>query len=805
MAFNEVRQNFASRPLFTGDLGRDLDELERRAGSTASMQRNNNNNNNNNSRSQSNVFINPNSSGSLMRSGSNNNSSNQYLQVNNTSSTPGNFYNNNNAAATTTSRTPLADHHHLGVSSSASVRHHLHQSVPQVSFISTPSAPIAPASSMIMSNGYTTNSNNNNSNNSSYMTVSGPFNNMNYNQNDNNNNNYQQQGDSPASQSYHNVRGPSNSGAWSLLPPQIPRPLGLQRFLDEQFAPPPMQQQQQQQQPNVDGSQRAMMMTSPNQKFNKPESLGRSSGATYGKSGPSNINSPMNKNQQQSSKPGNSGKRTRSLAGPYQGDYGAGRGPYAMNSTDDEGDEDDFDPIASGARFRRELVDNEISLHVGGQGVGEFAQSLGIGTAEAVAARMAAEVARQAAQKPSVTADDLQSNNSASTKDAGASKNGGGPRASEVAIMRRRMERIDDGLARAAMRQQLAQERLKNVVASGLVAEGGSQTDTNLAPLDTGAKPRSTLLMDPSALDPASVGGSSRMKNGGGGALGNAEQSEQDMEAVAKMNLMKKSGLLLMPAVPYEHFKYVAPAASNSLMTKREQEEKARRNPGQAKSEAKDALRDRLDQLELAHEELLVRNRIVPTQPDQYGSYRPHTDQNVDPTSVLAHIDPKLQLAGSPESLRAPRPDTLDRTVDHTAAAYRLQHQRIAGPAGGYGSVLDPRSQMSTETAAEEARRWALAKARNEAEGMSFTTTGTGGPLGASATAQLRTQQDDTGLLANAALRTLPSGNQRDAYDARKKWAGVSFENPGSSKFQGTHMDAISKESRDLYGFDPRQ
>ena len=48
MALNDFRQNFASRPLFTGELGRDLDELERRTGSN-SVQNNFNGNNNNNS------------------------------------------------------------------------------------------------------------------------------------------------------------------------------------------------------------------------------------------------------------------------------------------------------------------------------------------------------------------------------------------------------------------------------------------------------------------------------------------------------------------------------------------------------------------------------------------------------------------------------------------------------------------------------------------------------------------------------------------------------------------------------------
>lgn len=799
MALNDFRQNFASRPLFTGELGRDLVELERRAGSA----------------------IHPaNHSASVRRSQSNN----TYQQAQ--PSSAGNFgmlmnsYNGGGATGqfgSLSGRTPLAEHHHLGgtMNSNVSGPGNYSSQRQQVSFVSAPNAPLAPASLMSNSqygniNGggvdpqpkqYYSNSktvnphvtpatsqfvSNQPTSNSSYVTVAGG---------DGGgimNNDYGAGGGfSPGSSSrpMHGVRGPSQSGAWSLLPPQIPRPLGLQRFLDKQFAPPEMERQ---------NGPSAMSPQVENPDFDSmgrrsSTGHGRSSGATRAKSTPSKQ-VPLH--QSRKGEAANKRKRTPTTnAAALVGDYGLGRGPYALNSSD--ADDGDFDPIATGARARRQQVDNEIAVHSGGLGVSEFAQSLGVGTAEAVAAKMASEVARQAAMKPAVTPEDLQSNNSASTS---ANQKSAGPRATEVAIMRRRMERIDDGLARATMRQQIAQERLKNVVASGLVAEGGAQTDTSMMPLDTGAKPRSHLLVDPSAVDPESIGGPAAGRGG-------LNDDEAEMEAAAKMQRMRKAGLLLMPAVPYEHFKYVAPEISSSMMTRREQDERARKNPGEAKGEAKSALESRLDQLQLANEELLVRNRIVPTQPDQFGSNRPGTDRNIDPTSVLAHVDPKEQLMFSPNSARVPNPRIAESTVDHAAMAHRLQHQNIAAPAGGYGSVLDPRSQQQAQAlqASEEERRWAVAKARNEAEGMTYSASGGGGGmLGASATAQLRTQQDDSGLLANAALRTLPSGNQRDPYDARKKWAGVSFATPGS-KFQGTHMDAISKESRELYGLDHQQ
>lgn len=293
---------------------------------------------------------------------------------------------------------------------------------------------------------------------------------------------------------------------------------------------------------------------------------------------------------------------------------------------------------------------------------------------------------------------------------------------------------------------------------------------------------------------------------GGGGAMDHdigLHDNEAEMEAAAKMQMMKKAGLLLMPAVPYEHFKYVQPELSSSMLTKREIEERARKNPGEAKSEAKSALESRLDQLQLANEELLVRNRIIPTQPDQIGSNRPAAQRAVDPTSVLGIMDPKEQFALSPQSGRVPAERVIDSTIDHAAAAYRQQHQRIAAPVGGYGSVTDPNrgGPMQQQMNDEDAHRWQVAKARNEGEGMMYSTASGQGIYGGGAATQFRTQQDDSGILANASLRTLPQGNQRDTYDARKKWANVSFATPGS-KFQGTHMDAISRESRDLYGYE---
>lgn len=473
---------------------------------------------------------------------------------------------------------------------------------------------------------------------------------------------------------------------------------------------------------------------------------------------------------------------------------------YGMSGSDDEAD---ADPIAYAAFRRREDAAQEAMVHSMSGGVSEFAQSVGMGQAEAVAAKMAAEVAKQAAQKP-ITADDLQSNSSATTSKAPSM------RPTEVMIMKRRIERIDDSLARAQMRSQLAQERLKNVVASGLVTDEGCQTDPNIAPLDTGVKRRTAAqqaLMDPSAVDANSLGATSADGGGAGGGGGGVATSaaysdEAQMEAVRKMHAMRGAGLLLMPAVPYEHFKYVPPDLSAHMQTGAMKME-AERKPGQAMVENKDLLKARLDQLQLANEELLVRTRVVPTQPDVAGSARvgsSHPGQ-YDPTSVLAPVDPRAQLALSPAG-RAPPEHVHGSVVEHTAGAYRMPHQNVAPPAGGYGSVMDPASQRAAEQHRSEEQRWAMAKARNEAEGVTLTSRDTG-PMGASALAQLRTSQDDTALLTNAALRTLPQGNMRDNYDARRKWDNVSFQVPGT-RFGGTAMGEITNEAQKLYGFDKR-
>jgi hypothetical protein len=580
------------------------------------------------------------------------------------------------------------------------------------------------------------------------------------------------------------IRGPSPSGAWSLLPPQIPRPLGLQRFLDQQFSPATGG--------DDDGSaghgaRRRASLNAPSSGAPRSSMATRGSAsgaAAFGGASP-NVASPGGNGG------GASGNKRSSRRRRGADGSGMGAGVAAFDVLGTSEDEFDMDPIARSAAARRQQVMTEALMHSGGgaAGVTEFAHSIGVGAAEAVAAKMASEVARQAAQKPGLTPEDLQTNLSS----AGTSK---GPRSTEVQLMRRRLERIDDGLARAAMRQQLAHERLRNVVASGLVSEGGVQTDGSLMPVDTGARPRNALL-DPSHVDVASLGGASGNGNGGGMGLANAD--EKDLEIAARMRMMQNSSMLLMPAVPYEHFKHVA---VDPLAVRREREAAAAAANGEggsagARAGARSALETRLDQLQLANEEVLVRNRIVPTQPDQMGSARPAAEAPVDATSVLGSVNPRETYARTPGSRAAPA-HLASATVEHLAAAYRQPHPNVGAPAGGYGSVLD--GPRTTEDASEAAR-WARARALNDHEQLSMTQFGAGAMTGAGATAQMRSQQDDSALVANGALRTLPPGSVKDNYDARKKWANVSFETPGST-FRGVAVSAIDSEARALYGLE---
>lgn len=307
----------------------------------------------------------------------------------------------------------------------------------------------------------------------------------------------------------------------------------------------------------------------------------------------------------------------------------------------------------------------------------------------------------------------------------------------------RKLENMDDNIERALARRDITASRLHDIGQhpAGTRIDGGVQTDPPKAEAKSDRlSPTDPRLVDTMARRHASnltppVGYVLQPSDGKGYAVQATHDASPTPSAAADASLHPagREGSLAWARSP-DGERGVGGGPRETVASR----EAASRVHG-----TRDSFLSRLDQLQLANEELLVKTKALG------GS------------DGLAHE----------QASKAER-DAASRVIDRVGAANRNAPVAFAPPAGGYGSVLD-----GSRTGADPEARWRDAKVHND---LRKDHESTGVDVGASSAPALRQWATDVGAASSRKLTRseVPRSAQRDPYSARKKWGAVSFAVP---------------------------
>lgn len=371
----------------------------------------------------------------------------------------------------------------------------------------------------------------------------------------------------------------------------------------------------------------------------------------------------------------------------------------------------------------------------------------------------------------------------------------------KILEMKMDQETVDIHIEKAAMRRSMQKERLQRLGENppGTRVEGGCQTD------DTLLVPGSALAAVASSVSSAATTTTRSASTSGltiseAPAFGNSRAPPpQPVGDRHPSNKTPPTGFLLYPAVSYtpasaapvshgwsnsnnnsnnatmvapesfqqrrldELARAYGPPSESSAATSGptvQQQQQQQQQPQQYAFATPNSVLDRIDQIQLANEELLVRNRVL------------------DKPSVLTPEE---------NAFRA-------QVMNHVGAANKPPVKaQINAPLGGYGSFSDGTHDVGGAGGgfgtsfggagggglSDADARWRVARSRNENQGVSDVSTNE--PLRKWASGSLLNSSP------TSTIRYTPSKSslRHESYNARKKWANVSFALPQDTASSG--------------------
>ena len=328
--------------------------------------------------------------------------------------------------------------------------------------------------------------------------------------------------------------------------------------------------------------------------------------------------------------------------------------------------------------------------------------------------------------------------------------------------------RVDSQIERAALRSRIQQERMKkqgkDVGKVGLV-DGGVQTDEvedrratsngntagNSTParnsrsperrtVESGTQPEGYLLTPQVPYKPARPDP-------------NADKKREGVDKFETPPVLPSTEAYVTAATTAPR-----PDDGNSALRPDQSLDAVRR----FSSAASRSLMERLDEIQLANEEVLVKNKALAGDRGQYedekskGAIARVAEANRKPPAAAAHVPVPIGGYGSVADRPAGQRPNQSSTVSFSSPSGQYSSESAGRTVGGDDDAFSP-------------SRWQGAKLRNELEMLRKDT--------ASSAADLRKWSTDlpgsTGINGRSSLRM-----ESTPYNARKKWANVSFATP---------------------------